>query len=40
MVVNDESMAGWQRVVSVQVLRGGAVLTETRFKGAGNETRF
>lgn len=40
VVVNDESMAGWQRVVSVQVCVVARSLTETRFKGAGNETRL
>lgn len=40
ITVNDESMTGWERVVSVQVCVVARSLTETRFRGAGAETRL
>lgn len=40
IVVNDQQiLASWQRVVSIQVCVVARSLTETRFKGAGDETR-
>ena len=39
IVVNDQTLASWQRVVSIQVCVVARSLTETRFKGAGDETR-
>ncbi len=38
VVVNDESLQGWERVVSVQVCVVARSLSETRFRGAGAET--
>lgn len=40
VMVRDEPLVGWQRVVSVQVCVVARSLTETRFKGAGDETRL
>lgn len=40
ITVNDESMTGWERVVSVQVCVVARSLSETRFRGAGAETRL
>ena len=39
VVVNDTSLQGWERVVSVQVCVVARSLSETRFRGAGAETR-
>jgi len=39
IVVNDQTYQGWSRVVSVQVCVVARSLSETRFKGAGAETR-
>ncbi|MDE2593224.1 MAG: PilW family protein [Burkholderiales bacterium] len=39
VVVNDTSLQGWERVVSVQVCVVARSLSETRFRGAGVETR-
>lgn len=39
VVVNGTSLQGWERVVSVQVCVVARSLSETRFRGAGAETR-
>jgi type IV pilus assembly protein PilW len=39
VVVNDQTLSAWQRVVSVQVCVVARSLTETRFKGAGDDAR-
>lgn len=39
IVVNDQTYQGWGRVVSVQVCVVARSLSETRFRGAGAETR-
>lgn len=39
IVVNDQTLTSWQRVVSIQVCVVARSLTETRFRGAGDETR-
>lgn len=40
VTVSDKTMQGWERVVSVQVCLVARSLTETRFRGAGDETRL
>lgn len=40
ITVNDQSLQGWERVVSVQICVVARSLTETKFKGAGAEARL
>lgn len=39
VVVNDQTLSAWQRVVSIQVCVVARSLTSTRFNGAGDDTR-